>query len=529
MITFKKFINKEGKRMRNYKNLLIGIICIVFVFISGCSTTQKSTEKQEEKEKNVTMIFSFKAANLDPHTGFIPIRAGITETLLKLDEKSNIEGWLAEKWETADNMKWTFQIRDDVKFQDGKKLDAESVKQSLERSIQANESLGGSLKIKSMEADGQMLTIHTSEPYPALPSELVNPYTSIVNMEAAKKDGEEAFRNNPIGTGPFKVKTFKSNQSVRVEKNKDYWAGEPKLDSALIKFNEDANVRALALQSKEADVVYNLPAESLNAIKKDNKLTIESIPGLRAHFILYNSQSSKVKDVKVRQALDLLLDRKSVAEDIMLGHALPANGPFNSTLPFGIDDEVKALDVEKSKNLLREAGYKENAEGKMEKDGKPLTLEMITYKARPELPLIAQLLQSDASKAGITVDIKTVENADTHLAENKDWDLATYSNNTSPRGDGSYFFNTAFTQTGALNVGKINISELNKMIDELNGTADLDDRTKLTQEAAKIINKEVAHSYAVYPNIIVGMNNRIINWKPTAEEYYILTHTMDVK
>jgi peptide/nickel transport system substrate-binding protein len=513
--------------MNRCKKYITGLLCFILILLAGCSTT-KSIENKEE-EKKVTMIFSFKAANLDPHTGFIPIRAGITETLLKLDENSNIEGWLAEKWETKDNTEWTFNIRDDVSFQDGKKLDAESVKQSLERSIEVNESLGGSLKIKSMEADDQTLTIRTTEPYPALPSELVNPYTSIVNIGAEKKAGKEAFRNNPIGTGPFKVKAFKPNQEVQVVKNKEYWAGKPKLDSANIKFNEDANVRALALQSKEADVVYNLPAESLKSIEKDKEVKIESVPGLRAHFILYNSQSPKVSDVKVREALDLLLDRKSVASDIMLGHGVPANGPFNSNLPFGINDEVKKVDVEKAKSLLNEAGYKENADGKMEKDGQPLTLELITYKARPELPLIAQLLQSDAKKSGIDIQIKTVENADTHLAENRDWDLATYSNNTSPRGDGSYFFNTAFTETGALNVGKINIPELNEMIDELNATTDLNERTELTQKAARIINKEVAHSYAVYPNIIVGMNNRVKNWNPTAEEYYILTHTLDVK
>jgi peptide/nickel transport system substrate-binding protein len=213
----------------------------------------------------------------------------------------------------------------------------------------------------------------------------------------------------------------------------------------------------------------------------------------------------------------------------MLGHGLGANGPFNSTLPFGLDEEVSELNVEKAKSLLTQAGYNENAEGLMEKEGKPLTLELVTYKARPELPLIAQLLQSDAGKAGIKIDIKTVENADSHLVENKDWDLATYSNNTSPRGDGSYFFNTAFTETGALNVGKINIPELNTLIEKLNRTTDLDERTKLTQNASKVINKEVAHSYAVYPNIIIGMNKRIVNWEPTAEEYYILTHNMDVK
>ncbi|WP_191560520.1 nickel ABC transporter substrate-binding protein [Metabacillus idriensis] len=522
-----------NKNIFSVKSLLVFLIGLFILTAAGCSAENSSStaegDKTEAKNKNVTMIFSFKSANLDPHTGFVPIRAGITETLLKLDENSNIEGWLAEKWDTTDNVTWKFTIRDGVTFHDGEKLDAAGVKDSIERSIDVNESLAGSLKIQSMEADGQKLTIKTTEPYPSLPSELVNPYTSIVNIAAEKEMGKEAFQNAPVGTGPFKVKQFTANQEVQVVKSDGYWAGEPKLNEATIKFNEDANVRALALQSKEADVVYNLPAEGLEAIEKDKELIVESVPGLRSHFFLFNQKSPNVSDRKVKEALNLLIDRKSMADDILLGHAVPANGPFNSNLPFGIDDEVKELDVEKAKELLIEAGYKENANGKMEKGGKPLKLELITYKARPELPLMAQLFQSDAAKAGVEIEIKNVENADTHLVENKDWDLATYSNNTSPRGDGSYFLNTAFTETGALNVGEINLPELNSVINELNTTSELEKRTQLTKDAANIINKEIAHSYAVYPNILVGMNNRIKDWKPTAEEYYILTHTMDVK
>jgi peptide/nickel transport system substrate-binding protein len=521
------------KKIHRTKKLLSLLLGLGILTAAGCSSDSSSSqpggEKSGETDKKVNLIFSFKSADMDPHKVFTPIRAGVTETLLKLDKDSNIEGWLAEKWETSDNTKWVFTIREGIIFQNGAKLDAKAVQESLEKSMEANESLSASLKIKSMEAQEQTLTITTAEPYPALPSELVNPYTSIVHAASEKEMGKEAFINAPVGTGPFKVKKFTPNQEVIVERNNSYWAGKPMIKEAVIKFNEDANVRALALQSKEADVVYNLPAEGLKAIEKDEALKVESVPGLRTHFILYNQKSPNVSDLKVREALNVLIDRKSIAEDIMLGHAIPANGPFNSTLPFGIKDEVKELDVEKAKELLADAGYKENFDGKMEKDGKLLKLELITYKTRPELPLIAQLLQSDAAKAGIDIDVKTVENADTHLAEHTDWDLATYSNNTSPRGDGSYFLNTAFTETGALNVGKISNGELNDVINKLNRTEDLEERTKITQEAAALINKNALHSYAVYPNILIGMSDRIKNWMPTAEEYYILTHTMDVE
>lgn len=105
------------------KSLIAILIGLFILAAAGCSAEKsKADPEKEEKDKKVSMIFSFKSPNMDPHTGFTPIRAGVTETLLKLDEDSKIEGWLAEKWETENNVHWTFTIRDEVKFQDGKNL-----------------------------------------------------------------------------------------------------------------------------------------------------------------------------------------------------------------------------------------------------------------------------------------------------------------------------------------------------------------------------------------------------------------------
>ncbi|WP_245592347.1 nickel ABC transporter substrate-binding protein [Ectobacillus panaciterrae] len=497
---------------------------------SGDKSKQASkTETSAQNDKKVNVILSFKDDDLDPHNSATPLKAGITETLVKLDKDLHIQGWLATKWEAQDDKTWVFIIRDGVTFHDGKKVDAAAVKASFEKGIAESKALASALKIESMEASGQTLTIRTIEPYPALPSELVNPYASVVNVEAEKQMGKEAFNNAPVGTGPFKVKQFTPNAEVMLDRYDEYWAGKPKLKGASLKFNEDANVRALALQSGEADIVYNLPAESINSIKKNEALKVESVAGLRVHYILYNQQKPLMQDLKVRTALNDLLDRESVAKDIMLGHASLANGPFNSKLPFGSKESVVKLDIKKAKALLEEAGYKEGADGKLMKNGKPLTLELITYKGRPELPLMAQLMQSDAAKAGVTVNIKTVENVDSYLKENKDWDMVTYSNLSAPRGDGGFFLNTAFMPEGSLNASKINIPKLNDFVKQLNATSDVTKRVQLTQEAVAVINKEVPHSYAVYPNIIVGINKRVAGWAPGGEEYYILTHAMDVK
>ncbi|WP_134698787.1 nickel ABC transporter substrate-binding protein [Ammoniphilus sp. YIM 78166] len=494
----------------------------------GAAEKTEATASQKEDVKKVTMIYNFKTGSMDPHNGAVPLRAGVVETLVRM-ENLELKPWLATKWESKDEHTWVFTIREGVTFHDGKSLDAAAVKASFERALAVNPKNVGALKIASMEANGQELTIVTSEPNPALPSDLVNPQAAIVNAEAEATMGSEKFNTAPVGTGPFKVKQFTPDIEVVVERYDEYWDGQPKLNELTFKFNEDANVRALALQSREADIVYQVPAETIDVIQKVNDLRVESLAGLRVHFLLYNQQKPWIQDVRVRKAMDLLLNRESIANDIMLGNATPANGPFNTALPFGSKEPATSLDIEGAKKLLEEAGFEAGANGLLAKDGQPLKLELLTYQGRPELPLMAQLLQSDASKAGVTIDIKTVENIDTYLRENKDWDLATYSVLSAPRGDGGFFLNSAFLPGGSLNAADVNIASLNSLVEKLNGTVELQERLQLTQEAVGIIKEEVPHSYAVYPNIIVGMNERIVDWSPGAEEYYMVTHKMDVK
>ncbi len=516
---------------------LISLLLCAAVVMSGCSQNEQVSgnsksnagQQQDTKNKKATIIFNFKSGSLDPHNGFAALQAGVVETLVRLDEKLEIKPWLATKWEAKGDRTWVFTIRDGVTFQDGTKVDAAAVKASFERGIAASDKLASALKIASMKADGQQLTIVTKEPHPALPSELVSPYASVISVEAEKKMGTKAFNNAPVGTGPFKVKQFTPNIEILLERYDGYWDGKAKLNEVSFKFNEDGNVRALALQSKEADIVYQVPAETVEAIQKDSQLKVDSVPGLRVHFLLYNHQKPLFQDVKVRKAIDLLLDRESIANDIMLGNATPANGPFNTRLPFGSKEPIHKLNIAEAKKLLEEAGFKAGADGKLTKDGKPLTLEVLTYKGRPELPLIAQLLQSDAAKAGVTMQIKMVEDVDTYLRENKDWDLVTYSNLSAPRGDGGFYLNSAFIPGGSLNPTHINNDKVNEVVARLNATADMQKRVQLTQEAVSIINREVFHSFAVYPNIIVGVNKRVVDWKPGATEYYIVTNKMDVK
>ncbi|MBB6021879.1 peptide/nickel transport system substrate-binding protein [Paenibacillus sp. JGP012] len=515
------------------------ILCTA-IFLSGCSqdngvNTSSGSSVGEKSSvasasKNITIIHSLPNDTLDPHNTWITLRGGVTETLLRLDENMKVSPWLASDWKASDDRTWVFTIREGIQFQDGTPLNAEAAKASFERGIADSKALAAALKIASIEANGQQLQITNTEPYPAFPTELVHPTTSIISVAAEKQMGKEAFNNAPVGTGPFKVTSFTPGSEMHLVRNDEYWDGKAKLDEVTFRFNADANVRTLAFQSKQADIVFHLAPEMLASIEADNELSVSSVTSLRTHYFTYNPASSNVSDHHVREALDKLIDRDVIVQDIMLGHASAANGPFNASLPFGNKEGYQKLDEAGAIQLLESAGYTKGSDGKLQKDGKPLTLKLIAFTGvNPELPLIPQVVQSEAAQAGITIEIISVEYPEVYIADHTDWDISTASYLTSPRGDGGSFLNSAYVPGGSYNPANIEVDGLEPILKELNETGDTDQRNELTQEAVKVINKALPHSYIINPNILVGINQRVTGWKPGAEEFYIVTNTLDVK
>ncbi|MFC0558894.1 nickel ABC transporter substrate-binding protein [Halalkalibacter alkalisediminis] len=517
------------------KNAIIQMLFVfVLILMTGCNNQSEgstpamqeegTTESSEIEDKSLTMLFSFASKTIDPHQDWMGVRAGIAETLVKIDEDLQIQPWLAESWEQNDEKTWTFNIQEGVTFHDGTPVDGEAVKASFERVMNVNDAIVTNLKIESMEANGQQITFITTEEYPAFLSELVHTNTSIIKADV------ENISEQPIATGPFQVVDFTAEAEIKLERYEDYWDGVANIDEVTIKFNSDGNVRALALQSGEADIAYHLPPEALDPIENSENLRVESISSLRVHFLLYNQAKPALQDVRVRKALDFLVNRPVTVSEIMNGHATAANGPFHPDFAFASEEEPESYDPEQAEVLLKEAGYEMNDDGKLEKEGEVLELTLATFQGRPELPLMAQYLQAEAASLGIEINIVTVENIDSYLwDQQEEWDLVTYSNLTAPRGDGGYFLNVAYLPEGSLNPGQIDIPELNEITKQLNVTADLKERVDLQKQAVAIIQDEVPQSFILYPHIIVGVNERVKNWSPGSEEYYLITNKMDVE
>ena len=273
---------------------------------------------------------------------------------------------------------------------------------------------------------------------------MVHPNTSIIDVK------ESDYINKPVGTGPFAVSKFTPGTAVDLKRYDSYWGGAAKLEKARFSFNEDANARSLALESGDADIVFRPEVESLANLEAIDGVTVESTSTFRVHQMTMNLERKALQDIHVRKAIDALIDRSSIVDTILQGHAEVATGPFPSTFSFAPDYPKKENGMEAAREYLEKAGYKK-VHDVMQKDGKPLSFTLLTYSSRADLPLIAQVFQSDAAQLGIDVKIKQIEIPEEYMAANRDWDLTTYSNLTAPRGDAGYYLNATYHPNGALN------------------------------------------------------------------------------
>ncbi|MCY1691050.1 ABC transporter substrate-binding protein [Exiguobacterium sp. SL14] len=226
--------------MSTYKTTsLIGSVFL------GLALAYCASSDTPQEQNHLTFVYNFATQSLDPHrdSSYVPLRAGVTETLVRLDdERLTVEPWLAKKWSYEGKRTWRIVLQDDVTFHNGKRLDF-AVKSSLERSIQENPGVKNALNIETIKTDGPDLLIQTKTTYPEFISELVNPNTAIIDTEASGVTKE------PMGTGPFQVDRFAPGTKVELKRFKSYWQAQAKLDSVDFVFNEDAGARTNALRA----------------------------------------------------------------------------------------------------------------------------------------------------------------------------------------------------------------------------------------------------------------------------------------
>ena len=511
---------KSLKRILPFALILSMFVCL----LSGTASA--------EGKKMVIGDTTFNAENweetIDPHrtyNGWPCIRYGVGETLVHYTDTMELEPWLATSWTNDGNNTWTITLRDGVKFSSGRDMDGEAVKQCLEHLLANHDRAPGDTKIVDIKAEGQTLTITTSEPNPALMNYLGDPYGCIIDVDAS--DFETGV---VVGTGPYVAVDMVTDDHLTLAPNKLYWNGEPKLEELTIRTISNGDTLSFALQSGDIDAAYGMAYEAYPNFENP-AYQFSSIQTSRAFFCSMNMESPIIRDPAVRKAIALGIDKEGFVAVLLDGHGVVGNGAFpDGFSTFGGENiSAETYDPEAAKGVLEEAGWVDtDGDGIREKDGVKLVVRWLTYPSRQELPLLAESAQASLKQIGIDVDINCTANRRQFLADMSSWDIYASALVTAPSGDPQYFFTTSCLPGMSYNFGAYENAHVNDLIEKLSTEFDTAKRAQLAIELQQAILDDNAYVFCSFLQMNMISKANVRNWTAHACDYYEVTVDLDI-
>ncbi|MDP9811046.1 peptide/nickel transport system substrate-binding protein [Rhizobium tibeticum] len=365
---------------------------------------------------------------MDPGEAFELSTAEVTSNtyslLVRLDmsDTSKVKGDLADSWSVSDDgLTYTFKLKSGLKFASGNPITAEDVAWSFERAVKLDKSpafiitqfgiTGDNVAEKAKATDDNTFVFTVDKPY--APSFVLNCLTATVASVVDKKlvmehiksvtpsaeykydndFGNEWLKTGYAGSGAFKLREWRANEVVVMERNDNYYGDKAKLNRVIYRFMKESSAQRLALEAGDIDIARNLEPGDLDAIAKNADLTTVAAPKGTVYYVSLNSKNDNLKKPEVQEAFKYLVDYDAIGSTLIKGI-----GEIHQTfLPKGqlgaLDENPYKLDVAKAKELLAKAGLK---------DGFSVTMDV-----RNTQPVtgIAESIQQSLAQAGIKMEI----------------------------------------------------------------------------------------------------------------------------
>ena len=497
------------------------IFTAIFLICSLVAFTGCGGDSMKSKPGHLNLALWWFGETLDPaHAwdGWTLTRIGAGETLVAVNERMEFVPQLADKWENVNPTTWRFHIRPNVKFQDGTPMTPELVKASIERTLQENDRAKKSSRIKEISVDGENLVIETEAPNASLISTLSDPLFIIVNTQADMSK----VASTPVLTGPYTITEWKKGSEIQMKRNEHYWDGKPGLDTVTVKLFEDDASRAMALQSGEIDLMQRVSIANRSLFEDASKYTIYETSGVRM-MMLTTNEDGILADKNLRRAIAYLLDTEALAK--VYGNSTAAGEPFPQSVPYGHSGEKITHDTAKADAAFAAAGYKKNANGIYEKDGKPLTLQFATWGDKTTL---YEAVESQLRAGGI--DVKMVHVQDPDKADvaggfdllEEDWAVATTNDPYS-------WLRGMFYSESPSNRGHYKSAAYDAIINEMAQALDPAKKDALVNEAAKQLIEDQPAIFMISPTTTAVGKTNVKNVKVFPLDYYLLTKDITVE
>jgi len=436
--------------------------------------------------------------------------AAFCDKLFDIDEKLNIVPQLALSSETVDDGKGLIiKLRPGVKFHDGEPFDAEAAKFSLERHL----TFPGSFRKPELASvdhievvDPLTIKLVLKSPFSPLLAQLTDRAGMMVAPKAAKEAGDK-FGLHPVCAGPYKFVERVQQDRIVFEKFADYWNKDNVfIDKIVFQPIVDGTVRLANLKSGGLDLIERVFATDLKDVRADARLKVATAIELGYQGITLNIGKDKAKgplgqSAKVRQALDLAIDRDAINQVVFNGEFQVGNQWVNPDHPYYQKAvPVHARNVEKAKALLKEAGVTP-----------PLSVDFLVPKgAENETP--AQMIQSMAAEAGFDMKIRVTEFA-TGLKQAEAGDYQAFwlawSGRIDPDGNSYIFLHSDAPQ----NYGAWNNALADKALEGARLDSDRDKRKAIYEPLAKLVQDEEPILYLYHRRIIIAHTTKLEGYK----------------
>lgn len=452
---------RAGRRLRT---VVVGVVSIVLAVLAGCSSGSSTSESGGL----LRVVQPTALENFDPGRlsfGNYSLTNNVYEPLLyRADPSGDPQPRLATSWE-FDGSELTMQLRSGVTFSDGSKFTADDVVANFSQYQEPTRgtNIAPILKVfTSAEAKGDSTVVF------ALAEQNEQKALDALDLMFITPGGAtlDEIKKGVPGTGPFKVDSYKPGDSLVLVKNDQYWDSKlPKLDKIEIKYSTDNQARLAALQSGGADVLVDPAWTELKSLSSDSSYKIvKTEPASNMLDLLINTTDPALKDVRVRKAIDMALDRSRLAEIVYAGQVKPRCLPWTEGTP-GYTGEALNFDcprdVDGAKKLLSDAGISEGA----------LTLELVTNVAIPDTVTAAPVIASNLQEIGIDVKIKQLENTVwTGLLFAQDYQLAVHTYGRAGRSPSTLFSTAAAWFSGKDGLTGFEDPEYVKLVQQLGVT-----------------------------------------------------------
>ncbi|AWP67409.1 ABC transporter substrate-binding protein [Bordetella holmesii] len=462
--------------------------------------------------ENLSIGFADPLSSLDPqlnnHAGDRSVALHFWDLLVE-NKWNKLQPGLALFWKPLDSTTWEFKLRPGVKWQDGTPFTADDLIYSYTRARAVPGSVAtyaGYLRtIESMSApDPLTFVVKTKTPNPDLPLNLASVH--VVSKHVGEKSATEDYNSGKamVGTGPYKFVSYTPGDRVVMERNDDYWGGKQPWDKINYRYINNAAARSAALLAGDVDVIDKVSVSDLDKLKQAPNISVYPYDGLRvmllqpnfnpapSPFITDNAgkplDKNPLLDVRVRQAMNLAINRPAITDRILQGAATEAN-QWMPKGTFGYNPDIKNIpyDAARAKKLLAEAGYP---------DGFKLTMH-VPNDRYPQGAETAQAIAQFWTRIGIKTQVEVVPWAVYSGRANKNEyavSMLAWGNGT---GEASYaLVNILATVSpqkglGASNWGHYSNPKVDAALDASTSEFDVAKREAILRDSATIVSDDV--------------------------------------